>query len=231
MRTVEQAIAAAKRQVDDASRDWTGLCLAFVRTVWGIEPTGIPHANAGWERSTKRHDDLRPAKGAPVYWKVGQYGHVALSAGGGAVYTTDFKRRGKVDVVSIGAITSGWNADYRGWTEDYCGNGDLPVKVPARQQVSLSQLVEAARKDPGRAQGGTTDGAVKDVKIVERALYTEGLLRPRRYSRDGSFGSLTVDAYSAWQQRLGYSGPDADGIPGVVSLQRLGRRHRFSVVD
>lgn len=231
MRTVEQVMAAARRQVDDPSRDWTNLCLAFVRTVWGIEPTGIPHANAAWERSEKRHGDMRPAKGSPVYWRVGRYGHVALSAGGGAVFTTDFKRTGKVDVVPIGDITRGWNADYRGWTEDYCGNQDLPVKVPAHQKVSLSQLVEAARKDPGRPQGGTTDGAVKDVKIVEIALFAEGLLRPRRYTRDGSFGSLTVDAYSAWQRRLGYSGPDADGIPGVVSLQRLGKRHRFEVVD
>ena len=35
--------------------------------------------------------------------------------------------------------------------------------------------------------------------------------------------------YQKWQQSLGYSGKDADGIPGEVSLSRLGARFGFKV--
>lgn len=96
--------------------------------------------------------------------------------------------------------------------------------------VDLQRLVQAAETDPGAEQGHQTypDG----VLTVEQALVAEGLLDPS-YARDGSFGSLTVDAYSRWQQRLGYTGTqpggDADGIPGRASLEELGHRHGFTV--
>jgi len=96
---------------------------------------------------------------------------------------------------------------------------------PAKTTVSLSHIVAAAKRDPGLPQGGTTYKA--DVLPVEAALVKEGLL-DAKYS-DGSFGSLTVTAYKAWQKQLGYSGKDADGIPGMQSLTKLGEKHGFKV--
>lgn len=107
------------------------------------------------------------------------------------------------------------------------GGGGSVLKV-----VDLSQLISAAKQDPGRKQGGTTPGAADDVKIVEAALKSEGLLSSR-YARDGSFGSLTIAAYSKWQESKAggsYRGKDADGIPGRKSLERLGKRNNFKVV-
>lgn len=46
---------------------------------------------------------------------------------------------------------------------------------------------------------------------------------------DGSFGTSSVAGYRRWQQRLGFGGRDADGIPGMDSLRRLGAAHGFSV--
>ncbi|WP_097964593.1 peptidoglycan-binding protein [Streptomyces sp. or20] len=92
--------------------------------------------------------------------------------------------------------------------------------------VDLSNLIAAARRDPGLKQGGTTHPA--DVKIVEAALKSEGLLGAS-YAKDGSFGSLTRAAYSAWQRRCGYSGSAADGIPGKASLEKLGVKRGFKV--
>ncbi|MEU1074303.1 MULTISPECIES: CHAP domain-containing protein [unclassified Streptomyces] len=97
---------------------------------------------------------------------------------------------------------------------------------PATPTVSLANVVAAARRDPGLKQGGTTHPA--DVRIVEAALVAEGMLA-RSYAADGSFGSLTVEAYKGWQRSLGYRGSDADGIPGLTSLTRLGDRHGFKV--
>lgn len=101
---------------------------------------------------------------------------------------------------------------------------------PPSKEVSLSAVRRAAKADPDREQGGTTPGSVEHVEIVETALHSEGLLSGE-YDDDGSFGSLTVEAYAAWQRRCGYSGSDADGIPGRSSLQMLGDRHGFRVVD
>ncbi|MFI9123874.1 peptidoglycan-binding protein [Streptomyces bikiniensis] len=101
-----------------------------------------------------------------------------------------------------------------------------PAPAPSRPVVDLSNLIAAARRDPGLKQGGTTHPA--DVKVVEAALKAEGLLAST-YSTDGSFGSSTVTAYRAWQKRCGYTGSAADGIPGKASLEKLGRKYGFTV--
>ncbi|MFF3940451.1 peptidoglycan DD-metalloendopeptidase family protein [Streptomyces phaeofaciens] len=48
-------------------------------------------------------------------------------------------------------------------------------------------------------------------------------------SGPGVFGRLTQDAYAKWQRHLGFSGAQADGIPGEVSLKKLGDRFDFKV--
>ncbi|MEU1200123.1 peptidoglycan-binding protein [Streptomyces sp. NPDC005813] len=101
-----------------------------------------------------------------------------------------------------------------------------PSKPSTKPVVDLSNVVAAARRDPGLKQGGTTHAA--DVKIVEAALKAEGLLAGSLAS-DGSFGSSTVTAYKAWQRKCGYTGSAADGIPGKTSLEKLGAKHGFTV--
>jgi hypothetical protein len=101
-----------------------------------------------------------------------------------------------------------------------------PPKPAAKPRVSLAHVVYAAKHDPAAAQGHTSYKA--EVLLVEKALKAEGLLAAGYV--DGSFGSLTVSAYKAWQGRLGYSGSSADGIPGKASLTKLGAKHGFQVV-
>ena len=103
----------------------------------------------------------------------------------------------------------------------------VPKPTPSRPRVDLSRLVQAAKADPRARQGHVT--YMTGVNLVEAALVREGLLG-RRYAGDGSFGSLTRDAYAKWQRRLGYSGSAADGIPGMTSLKKLGARHGFDVI-
>jgi hypothetical protein len=64
---------------------------------------------------------------------------------------------------------------------------------------------------------------------VEAALVAEGLLSTT-FAKDGSFGTVTIKAYAQFQRRLGFSGKDADGIPGLDSLKQLGRKHGFMAV-
>jgi peptidoglycan hydrolase-like protein with peptidoglycan-binding domain len=100
-----------------------------------------------------------------------------------------------------------------------------PGAPTAKPKVSLAHIVYAAGHDPAAAQGHTTHKA--EVLLVEKALKAEGLLAAQYV--DGSFGTLTVAAYKAWQKRLGYSGTDADGIPGKTSLAKLAAKHGFTV--
>ncbi|MEU0397935.1 N-acetylmuramoyl-L-alanine amidase [Streptomyces sp. NPDC006208] len=99
-----------------------------------------------------------------------------------------------------------------------------PAPTPQRPTVDLSRLVAAARSDPAKAGTPVT---YSGVRTVEAALVDAGLLA-KRYS-DGHFGRATVQAYAAWQRKLGYSGTAADGIPGRTSLTKLGTRYGFSV--
>jgi hypothetical protein len=92
--------------------------------------------------------------------------------------------------------------------------------------VDLSELMRAAKLDPKAAQGHQTYAA--GVKVVEAALKAGGFLAAK-YAGDGSFGTTTVEAYRKWQKALGYKGADADGIPGLTSLTRLGAKHGFNV--
>ena len=106
-----------------------------------------------------------------------------------------------------------------------------PIPVPptpvVKPNVSLSHVILAAKTDPKLAQGKSTYPV--DVKPVESALAKEGLLETKYV--DGAYGTKTIDAYSAWQKKLGYAGTAANGIPGRVSLSKLGQKYGFNVVN
>ncbi len=102
--------------------------------------------------------------------------------------------------------------------------GDLMApKHRKPETIDALRVRVAARKDPSRKRGLCPE----DVVVVERALHAEGLLAKRQVG--GRFGKPTRRAYSRWQKRLGYSGADANGIPGDSSLRALGRKHGFRV--
>ncbi|WP_203915322.1 peptidoglycan-binding protein [Rhizocola hellebori] len=93
------------------------------------------------------------------------------------------------------------------------GQAALPV-------VDMEMVLLAAQVDPPKPDTGLTPGASAHVIEVERALNARGLLASG--SVDGHYGTSTVSAYAQWQQSLGYTGIDANGIPGPTSLTRLG---------
>ncbi|MBA9050791.1 MULTISPECIES: CHAP domain-containing protein [Streptomyces] len=105
----------------------------------------------------------------------------------------------------------------------YAHEAPKPAPKPI---VKLANVVAAAKADPSAAQGHTTHAA--DVKLVEAALRAEGLL-DAKYAGDGSYGTTTIEAYAKWQRKLGFSGKDADGIPGKATLTKLGDAHGFKV--
>jgi peptidoglycan hydrolase-like protein with peptidoglycan-binding domain len=98
--------------------------------------------------------------------------------------------------------------------------------VAALPVVDMEMVLLAAQVDPPKPDTGLTPGCASHVIEVERALNAKGLLSSG--SVDGHFGTSTVSAYAAWQRSLGYTGLDANGIPGPTSLTTLGQG-RFTV--
>lgn len=126
----------------------------------------------------------------------------------------------------------GWYAHGHVPENDHQDPGSWPAfagapsqPTPVRPKVDLSRLVEAAAADPPKSG---TPVSYAGTKTVEAALVKEGLLDSDL--ADGHFGTATVKAYATWQRKLGYTGDDADGIPGRDSLIRLGNKHGFGVV-
>lgn len=105
-------------------------------------------------------------------------------------------------------------------------NAVLSTRASALAVVDMELVLLAAQVDPPKPDTGLTPGASGHVREVEAALNAKGLLASGAV--DGHFGTSTVSAYAAWQRSLGYSGLDANGIPGPTSLTRLGEG-RFTV--
>ncbi len=92
--------------------------------------------------------------------------------------------------------------------------------------VDMEATVKAAQIDPRRADDTLTPGAKASVLTVEKALRAEHFLDAQWV--DGYFGTKTVQAYAAYQASLGYTGLDANGLPGRSSLTTLGAG-RFTI--
>ncbi|MFG2823369.1 hypothetical protein ACGFX4_28575 [Kitasatospora sp. NPDC048365] len=98
--------------------------------------------------------------------------------------------------------------------------------VDPRPWVYLGQLEHAIAADVP-APTGHRSPYWTQVLLVEKGLAGEGLL-DNAYV-DGSWGTLTLKAYSDWQHVLGYEGRAADGHPGRASLQKLADKYGFRV--
>lgn len=231
MRLGSAAVAAALREHKSPSRVWlsaqgNGLCLQYTREMLGV-PAKYASAIIAWTHVAKadRHGGAEPPPGVPVFWRVGRWGHVALSAGGGYVWSTDILRKGKVDKVRISYLSRKWGADYLGWGETLNGKRvyTAAAKVPRQRPVYVEHIRESAQHDPARPAGRAAHPY--EVGVIEKALVAEGLLDDRWL--DGSWGTKTEAAWARWQRRIGN---DPNGRPGREGLVKLAAKRGFTVV-
>lgn len=127
-----------------------GLCDHFVGEAYGLAHSGYMDAREHWMKTPGKYRAAGSAAappGALVFWDVGKDGHVALSAGGGMVWSTDFKRQGHVDLVKIADISKNWGPLY-GWTQPYFGGKTTPLERGAviGSRVDNVTLGEAGRE-------------------------------------------------------------------------------------
>jgi hypothetical protein len=124
-RSLESAVAACRREVMRPQRNWTGLCLQFVRTMWSVDARH-PSAITAWRAIPEGEWDRGAApEGAILYWAVGKHGHCAISLGSGWCVSTDLRRTGKPDAIPTALVAKQWSAELLGWSRWLNG-----VKLP-----------------------------------------------------------------------------------------------------
>lgn len=209
VRTPAQVVAWAKRQHDIGASGWHMKCQKFARMAAGAGG-GAATALIGWRQARYRHRTGTPPAGSFVWWGGGRYGHVAVSIGGGYIWSTDIRRRGYVDRVSISYLTSRWNMPYFGWSEDI-NNVRIRVRPPppgGAPRVSLANLRPRKRN--------------ADVKLLQSVLRRKGYSRFNPSGATGYYGAETQAMVRAFQLAQGWRGADADGVPGPKTCARLG---------
>ena len=104
-----------------------------------------------------------------------------------------------------------------------------PEKPAAKPKPPVKPRPAAKPKKPVvRLNSIKPDRKNKQVLVVQEALKKE--FPSFDYSSGpGLFGPRTKAAYAKWQKKLGYTGKDVDGIPGLTSLRKLGAKHGFTV--
>jgi endonuclease/exonuclease/phosphatase family metal-dependent hydrolase len=158
-----------------------GWCLREVRQLFSV-PVRDPDASTAWRNAKHKHPTEQTAnipRGVPVFWTGGSkgHGHIAISAGDGDCYTTDYPESGRWGWTKIDTLTRRWGLDFQGWTEDLNGyrvwsepeppKPPKPKPVPKPAQIRAAELVAMILTE-------------KDVRRTEVAAYLRGAARDLR---------------------------------------------------
>ena len=165
IRPTRDVLANCRTEHDQPTQDWEGYCLMFTRTMFAADALYRSAADA-WIHADHQHPVRTGAlvpRGVPVWWLGGSegFGHVAVSAGSGMCWSTDWGGAGQVNLARIDDITTRWNLDLAGWSEDLNEQRVWQPRTAVRTP-RLDLIVETAR-DARRATGNTA----KDADLTE----------------------------------------------------------------
>jgi len=177
-RSASQAVARARL----FSTYEQGKCLNFV---WNAldAPQRIYCGSAieSWSRATRKVTTGIPPAGAPIYFRGGSWGHIAISLGNGWMRTTDWKTgygswKGSVGNCTINDLCREWygtTANYLGWSRDLAGHlisGLQPVwhaPVPAKP---TNLRIDVSDVRPGHRDTSTTTDIARFKALLWRRM-------------------------------------------------------------
>ena len=90
---------------------------------------------------------------------------------------------------------------------------EVKVEKPKKPVVRLLQVKPAYKNH--------------DIRIIQEALKKE--FPHSTIIATGLFNNNTKNVYKMWQEKCGFEGDDADGLPGRDTLSKLGKKHGFTV--
>lgn len=112
----------AVSNAEDVATYAVGYCLQFVRLPCWEVGSLYPSAIDAWDGAKHRHPgDRNPPKGAPCFYRGGNYGHAVIAIGGGRIRSTDSPTSGQVNDQPLDWPEVHWGYEYLGWSEDLNG--------------------------------------------------------------------------------------------------------------
>lgn len=150
----EAAIRSCEQQSAHGPRFRPYYCKRECREAYGITQSHSDDAAEAWAEAKHKHptdDPMAAPRGALLFWTGGShgYGHVAIAAGNGMMWSTDIKRLGYFDLAPITDVRRKWGPSltFVGWTEDMDGVRVLPV--PKKKHPHIERVMHAK---PGNAR-------------------------------------------------------------------------------
>ena len=217
MRTFEQARAFAVSEHERPSRDWYRFCQMFSRQCVGAGSFGASARLAfNATPESAKHRTTPPPPGSIAYYGYANSGagHAVFVVDGGFVWSTDIRRKGKIDRVPWDVFMTAWHLPYRGWI-DACPGGALPIGHKPGAELRYRQDRKVFRSKMRLRQ--SESDSVWNLQVALKAKgYSIGA------GPTGTFGVHTMVACAAFQGARGWKGRRADGIPGAETIRQLG---------
>lgn len=177
------------------SRCVPGRCLQYTRGWLEIAPLH-PDAITAWEQNGGKHPgDRTPPRGAPIFWRGGDHGHIALALGSHAFRGTDMPSAGFVSSQAIDWIENNWHYEYLGWADELNGV-KIPYLDPSLNDWRASGSVYVGKLELGQ----------RDSDSVSRLRYVlhnhEEIPTPwdPRYGND--YGQRVLKSVRYWQRNV-----------------------------
>jgi hypothetical protein len=206
--TASAALAKARA----ADRCDVGFCLRYVRTWWGVGPK-YASAWKAWLGSDQHEGDRTPPLGAPVFYRGGNFGHIALFAGDGKIISTDCSANGRVGRTDLDWPQRRWGHSYVGW------GGSLNGVTLRFDAAAPTMAVDDLTRGPvfvAKLRFGQRDSdSVKRLQHRLNAVVDAGL------PVTGNYLEKTRAAVKDWQRSIGETGTAADGNLGPKQALRL----------
>jgi hypothetical protein len=128
-RSVDDVIEWSSAQISNPTQDWYNKCQSHCRqaygvNVWGYDPvTGSSSAWGAWKQipaseKTETKDPSSAPRGALIYYKGGDYGHVVIAIGKSTndkCLSNDYVRRGMIDRAAPRTLPR-WGLTVVGWS-------------------------------------------------------------------------------------------------------------------
>ena len=228
-----QATAASWVPRGTAEIRESGNCVGVARRSWGIETLGdsalIAFRDALAHKQIHVTSILEVPRGALCYGlhglygqPVSQFGHAWLAKGAGLAFSTDYGGKGTwtVQPVNLPRWTGVSTVSWTNWTP--YGMLPLVAVVPPKPPTSVppappwrqGKKVYASKMHLGQQNSDS-------VWNVSVAMHVKGYLSPTTPNFD-DFGNTLRGAVGRFQQAQGWTGTQADGIPGPLTTARMG---------
>lgn len=132
----------------------------------------------------------------------------------------------------------GWPADALHFHKSICDPPGRKVDPDglelADERRTVARLMARMADQSDRGDRGPVVSLKRLQRLARRATWSRGYGAQGRAQVAVVRAALKAEGhgnYRKWQQALGYTGKDADGIPGEASLTELGKRHGFVVTE